>query len=354
MPPGLRWKEKKVDSMTERHMVIPVFIPHKGCPFDCIYCNQKTISGQTAEMTEERMRAVIESHLLSATRGAFIEIGFYGGSFTGIEQSQQIKFLKIAGEYVAKGRVREIRLSTRPDYINVEILDCLKEYPVGTIELGVQSLDRNVLLQSCRGHTVEDVWEASRLIKQYGFTLGIQTMIGLPGDTREKALDTARMVMDMAPQVVRIYPTLVIRDTYLEKMFQEGLYQPMGLEAAVELCAELLEMYEPSGIKVIRIGLQPTENINEQMDVTAGPFHPAFRQLVESRRMLGMIEKLLEEGNLTEEKNIIIYTKNKAISEVIGQKKGNIRYLTQKYRFGRIRVIPEEDLEEKVRITAER
>jgi len=334
--------------MNDRHIVIPIFVPHKGCPFDCIYCNQKTISGQIEEMTEDRMIKIIEQHLNSIKEGTYVEIGFYGGSFTGIERSQQIKFLRTANEYVEKGMVKSIRLSTRPDYINSEILDYLKLYNVKTIELGVQSLDEDVLKKSCRGHSVNDVITSSQLIKEYQINLGIQTMIGLPGSTREKDLITAQKVVRLMPQIVRIYPTLVIKNTYLEKLYLDGSYIPLELQDAVDLCAELLNIYENHNIKVIRIGLQPTENINENSDVVAGPFHPAFRQLVESKLMLNRVESIICEKGLQHEKHLVIRTGRRNISNVIGQKKENINYLKKKYGFLSIKIEEDEILNNKL------
>jgi len=339
--------------MSVRHVVIPIFVPHKGCPFDCIYCNQKTISGQTEEMTEEKMRQIVDAHLSSIREGTYVEIGFYGGSFTGIEKEQQLSFLKTANEYIAQNKVKGIRLSTRPDYINEEILDYLKEHNVSTIELGVQSLDEEVLEKSCRGHKADDVFASSALIKRYGNNLGIQTMIGLPGSTREKDCLTAQKVVELSPQIVRIYPTLVIRGTYLEKMYYAGLYTPLRIEEATDLCAELLDLYESNKIKVIRMGLQATDNINEGSDVVAGPFHPAFRQLVESKLMLNRIEKAIAENGLEGEKRIALITGEKNISNVVGQKRSNIDYLKHKYGFSDVIVRAVEGLGNKIKVSAE-
>lgn len=291
-------------------------------------------------MTLEKMRFIIDSHLSTLYPDSYVEIGFYGGSFTGIEKEQQIQFLKTAYEYIEKGRVREIRLSTRPDYISEEILEPLKRYGVRTVELGAQSLDSDVLSKSCRGHSVEDVIRSSRLIKEFGFALGIQTMIGLPGDDKEKDLSTAGKVVQIGPEIVRIYPTLVIRGTYLEKMFAEGLFRPLSMDEAVQICAELQEIYEGNNIHVIRIGLQPTDSINEKSDVIAGPFHPAFRQLTDSKRALNSMERQIEIKQLKNEKKILVYTHEKNLSNVIGQKKSNILFLREKYHFENIIVRP--------------
>lgn len=334
--------------MKKKFVVIPIFVPHKGCPFDCIYCNQKTISGQVDEMTVEKMKSVIDSHLQYLNEDSHVEIGFYGGNFTGIEKEQQLLFLKTASEYIKADKIKEIRLSTRPDYINHDILTYLKEYNVRTIELGVQSLDNDVLKLSCRGHNSEDVINACRLIKESGITLGIQTMIGLPGSSREKDVETGRKVVALAPNIVRIYPTLVIKETYLEKMYLTGKYSPLTLGEAVDVCAELLDLYENNRIHVIRIGLQPTENINEDSDVAAGPFHPAFRQLVESRLALRRMEKIIEEQDLVHAESLLIVSGKRYLSNISGQKSVNIEYLKEKYGYRNIRVKAQEGLDKEI------
>ncbi len=318
-------------------MVIPVFVPHKGCPFDCIYCNQKTISGQAGEAGEADIRKTIEEYL-QTSRDAFVEIGFYGGSFTGIPKEEQQWYLEIGASYIKSGKVKQMRLSTRPDYINYDILDFLSGYGVKTIELGAQSLDNQVLNFSNRGHDMETVVKASRMIREKGFSLGIQTMIGLPGDTVGKALNTARAVIAMAPDIVRIYPTLVIRDTFLQKMYESGKYMPLSLEEAVDISARLLELYEGNNINVIRIGLQPTENISETGDVVAGPFHPAFRQLVQSRLMRNRLEEYFRENELFNIKEINIECSPQNISNIIGQKRENLRKIMNEFNIGNIRV----------------
>jgi len=330
--------------MNIKHFVIPVFVPHKGCPFDCIYCNQKKISGQVNEITEDSMRSTIETHLASIKDNSFVEIGFYGGSFTGIEKDQQLKLLKIANEYINKGKVHSIRLSTRPDYINTEILDYLKEYHVETIELGVQSLSDEVLKKSCRGHSVNDVITSSHLIKNSGFKLGIQTMIGLPGDSKSKDIYTAKKVVELKPDIVRIYPTLVIKGTMLETMYYNKEYIPLTLDDAVDICADLIQIYEENGITVIRVGLQTTENINEHSDVVAGPFHPALRQLAESRIFLKKVIDSIVKNKLEKEKGIVIKTGSRYISSVIGQKRTNICYLKEKFAFDEVKVREAENL----------
>jgi len=332
----------------KKHVVIPVFIPHKGCPHDCIFCNQKKISGSISEVTKEDVYRIIDNSLKTINHQAHTEIRFYGGSFTGIEKEKQLEFLKTAGFFVEEGKVASVRISTRPDYINPEILTYLKENYVKTIELGVQSLDEEVLIASNRGHTPEDVYYAALLIKEYGFTLGIQTMTGLPGDTPQKDIETAKKVIGLSPEIVRIYPALVIRGTYMELLYRTGKYKPQELSEAVDICAKLLKMYRDSGINVIRLGLQTNESINDKADVIAGPFHPAFRQLVESRLMLETIEEKLsdliscENGSMSiKNKKLLLYADPRNISNVACHKRCNIEYLKSKYGFREIKIICE-------------
>ncbi|HPV02525.1 MAG TPA: radical SAM protein [Clostridiales bacterium] len=332
--------------MRKKHVIIPIFVPHRGCPNDCIFCNQKKISGQIEEMTPDKIHETVDAHLATAGEDAFVEIAFYGGSFTAIEMEQQEEFLRHAFSYVKAGKVSEIRVSTRPDRIDREILGLLKLYGVRTIELGVQSLDDDVLRASLRGHDSAVVFRAARLIKDAGFRLGIQIMTGLPGDTREKCLETARKVISMKPDLVRIYPVLVIKGTGLEKLMEKGEYMPQSLEEAVDLCAELLRLFEDNGINVIRVGLQPTENIREGSgsDVVAGPVHPAFRQLAQSRVSLKRIEEMIESQNLSGAQELIIRTGNSNVSDVVGQKRSNIRALKDKYGFMAVRVAADPEL----------
>jgi len=295
------------------------------------------------EADEAEIRKTIEDHLKTCG-DAFVEIGFYGGSFTGIPLEEQEWYLKIGYSYVKTGEVMQLRLSTRPDYITEEILDLLSRYQVKTIELGAQSLDDEVLSCSNRGHSIEAVTKAAQMIKEKGISLGIQTMIGLPKDTKEKAIITAQRVVQMAPDIVRIYPTLVIKNTYLQKMYLEGRYKPLTVEEAVDICAELLAIYEENNINVIRIGLQPTQSISENGEVEAGPFHPAFRQLVQSRLLLNKMVQYIKSNSLMDLTDIIIECNPREISNVIGQKRRNIFLLKSEFDFKNITVRTNNDI----------
>lgn len=299
---------------------IPIFVPHKGCPFDCVFCNQKRITGKTDDVTPEKVRKTIIEYMQTLpAKDCIIEAAFFGGSFTGIPIAEQSALLGAAKEFKDSGKIHGIRLSTRPDYISGEILDNLLYYGVTTIELGVQSMDNGVLLKAGRGHTAEKTAEAVSLIKKYPFRLGLQMMTGLPGDTDEKAISTAKKIIALKPDIVRIYPTLTIRDTQLENMYLNGEYMPQTLEEAAELSKKLLLMFEESNINVIRIGLQSTEEICENGSVVAGPVHSAFRELVESSIYFDIIKDRLKEGAKAD-----VYVCPSEISKAVGNRRCNI------------------------------
>lgn len=299
---------------------IPVFVPHRGCPFECVFCNQRRITGMGTDVTAEDVTAVIESHLKTIPENSAIELAFFGGSFTGIPTDEQNALMDAVQPYIADGRIDGIRLSTRPDYISREILDNLKAHHVTTIELGVQSMDEAVLKASARGHSAEDVRRAAALIHEYGFTLGLQMMTGLPGDTPEKSIYTAREIIALKPAMVRIYPTLTIRDTYMEKMYREGRYKPQTLDEAVELAKTLLLMFEKENIRVIRLGLQSTDEICENGSVVAGPVHSSFGELVESRIYLDIMRTVVPENS-----SVTVYTAPREISKAVGNRRSNIK-----------------------------
>ena len=272
----------------KREYIIPIFVPHLGCPNDCTFCNQKKISGQKKNITKNDVKNIIEYYLENFKEvNRNVEVAFFGGSFTGIQRDIQEELLIAANEYIRLGKVNSIRISTRPDYIDKDILKFLKRYNVETIELGVQSTNNYILNKCKRGHSYEDVKKASKLIRKNKFKLGHQMMVGLPDSTQKDEINTAKDLIKLKPKMVRIYPVLVIKDTKLEEDYKNGEYIPNTLEQAIETSSILLKMFNKKNIDVIRIGLQSTDEIcnpeNEESQVVAGPYHPAFRQLVESR-----------------------------------------------------------------------
>ena len=302
---------------------IPIFVPHRGCPFDCVFCNQKRITGEEREVTKRTVKETIEKYLETLpNEECFIEAAFFGGSFTGIPVEEQTELLSAAYEFIKSGRIHGIRLSTRPDYISTDILENLVKYSVTTIELGVQSMDDGVLLESGRGHTSEDVKKAVSIIKKYPVKLGLQMMTGLPGDTKEKSIYTAKEIIKLKPQMVRIYPTLTIEDTELYTMYKEGTYKPQTLEEAVDTAKAILLMFEKENIAVIRIGLQSTEEICENGSVAAGPIHSAFGELVEGEIYYDLIMEKIRDLKDTQ---VRVTVNPKEISKAVGNKKRNIK-----------------------------
>lgn len=318
----------------KKQYIIPIFVPHLGCPNDCVFCNQKSISGQTKQVTKEDVKNIIEEHLKYIKKDSKVEVAFFGGSFTGIEEEKQEELLSTAYEYIKQKKVDSIRISTRPDYIDKKILKRLKKYKVKTIELGVQSANDYILKKAGRGHTFEDVVKASKLIRWYGFDLGHQMMVGLPESTTVDEINTAKQLIKLKPKMVRIYPVLVIKNTKLEKDYNDGKYKPLTVIQAVEVCKELVKLFVKKHIEVIRIGLQPTDTItnpdNDKSEVLAGPFHPAFRQLVESGMWYDVIVEKIKQLN-TKVKEVVVTVNPADVNNVIGQRKDNINNLRDVY-----------------------
>ena len=319
----------------KKQYIIPVFVPHLGCPNDCIFCNQRSISGQQKMITKEEIENTIEMYLKNIKeKESKIEVAFFGGSFTGIDEQKQEEFLQVAYEYIKQGKIQSIRISTRPDYITKPILKRLKKYKVETIELGVQSANDYILKRANRGHSFADVKKASKLIRWYGFKLGHQMMVGLPESTRIDEINTAKELIKLKPKMVRIYPVLVIKNTKLEKEFLEEEYTPLTVVQAVETCKELVLMFNQKKIEVIRVGLQNTDEITdpniEGSQVVAGPYHPAFRQLVESGLWYDTIVSKIKQLNV-KVKKVQVIVNPQDVNNVVGHKRENIEKLKEMY-----------------------
>ena len=305
--------------MGKSHYIIPIFVPHEGCPHNCVFCNQSSITGSSLKVNAGFVKDTVKRYLKTIPRErSTIEVSFFGGTFTAINIEKQKELLEVAKSYKDNGYIDYIRLSTRPDYINNAILDNLKKYEVDIIELGIQSLDKDVLLASGRGHSEEDVINASHLIKKYNFELGHQIMVGLPGDDFQKDIETAKKIIKLSPSICRIYPALVIKNTVMEKMYFSGKYNPYTLKEAINICKIIYGMFRVNNINVIRIGLQPTEEISEGKDLVAGPFHPAFRELVEGSLYSDMI---LSNVDLDYQGEVHIYINEKDVSKLYANKK---------------------------------
>ena len=315
--------------MQKRHVNIPIFIPHLGCPNSCVFCNQRTISG-VKEFELFKVRDIIESSLSTVTDEDECEIAFFGGSFTGIDRDLMLSLLELASEYRRSGRVHSIRCSTRPDYIDDEILDILEKYGVGTVELGLQSSSDKVLSISKRGHSFEHEEQACRLIVSRGFSLVGQMMIGLPGSTLEDEIATAEFIIKSGAHGARIYPTVVFRDTELCDMTSRGVYTPLSVDEAVMRSGAVLKRFYNAGVKVIRIGLCASENLSSDDTYFAGPNHSALGELVENELFyINIREKLLSCG-IKSGDCVLIKIPKGATSKAIGHKKKNrIRLLSE-------------------------
>ena len=316
-----------------KHINVALFVPHAGCPHDCSFCNQKTISGKESSLQVQEIDEAVKTALSTAdcNKG---EIAFFGGSFTAIDRDYMVSLLERAKHYIDKGLFAGIRISTRPDCINEEILSVLKHYGVTAIELGCQSMDDEVLSLNRRGHTAGDVASAARLIKSYGFEFGVQMMTGLFGDTDEKCIETAKKLIALGPDTARIYPTVVLEGTALAELYRQGAYTPQSVEDASVLCAELLLLFRQSGVRVIRLGLHSGGNVEE--GYVAGAYHPAFREICESRIYLKKVLEAIENGRVQKGK-IEITVSSRYISMLTGQKKSNISYLKDRGYICKIR-----------------
>jgi len=328
-----------------RRFIIPIFVPHLGCPHQCIFCNQRTISGVSHSMvTPDIVDKTVRLHLQTwgGREKLKTQIAFYGGSFSGLDPDVQESFLSKAHVFIKRGDVDSIRISTRPDYINPKIVGFLKDHGVETIELGVQSMADKVLRLSGRGHTSSHVRKAVKTLKDYEVEIGVQIMPGLPGDTPELIMDTVEMVIGLEPDFVRIYPTLVIKDTPLEELHSKGSFLPMTLDKAVDTCAKGLLKFQNAGIEVVRIGLQPTPELEEEGNIIAGPYHPSFRHLVESAVFFEMTIRLIKEADLNSLGQILTFKINpRDYSYFCGQKNNNLIKLKELHRVKDIKVTPE-------------
>lgn len=312
-----------------RHFNIPVFIPELACPFRCVYCNQYNISGNCKVPEPHEVSAIIKKHLQTIDyKNNDVEIAFFGGSFTALNKKQQNAYLETAKPWIDEGKINGIRISTRPDYVDEEILENLKKHHVTAIELGAQSLNDEVLRLAGRGHNASHIENAAGMIRDKGFETGLQMMTGLPGDTDESALETARRIIESGAQTTRIYPTLVIEDTDLAELYRQGKYHPQSLDEAADLCARLYMLFQTGGVKVLRMGLHPSESFYEGGSLIAGPFHPAFGEIAMSKVWQYRFRDIVPERA----DKIIVSVHPMQLNAVIGHKKVNKKWLQNKYK----------------------
>ena len=327
-------------AVMKKHVNIPIFIPHLGCPNDCVFCNQRSISGKMS-FSPDSVIQEIEDSLSTIREDQEVEIAFFGGSFTGIDRELMIYLLDIAQKYVDCGRVSGIRLSTRPDYINEEILRILKGYAVKTVELGIQSMDDRVLIACRRGHVSSQSEKACRLVKEFGFSLIGQMMVGLPSASVEIEKYTAQRICEMGADGARIYPTVVFYDTELCQMSRSGDYKPLDLDDAVYRTKETLKVFESNHVPCIRVGLCASENLSSEESVYGGANHSAIGELaigeIFFERLDSAFEERKESGNL--EKIPTVYVPKGCVSKAVGQKRKNILRLCEKYSLANVKVL---------------
>ncbi|WP_459128984.1 elongator complex protein 3 [Guggenheimella bovis] len=323
-----------------RHANIPIFIPHLGCPYRCVYCNQNVITNTSAAPTEAEVRETIETNLKTLKNRENVEIAFFGGSFTCIPWEMQEMYLNTAKEYVDRYGLKGIRFSTRPDAVNSDILSPLKSYPISAIELGIQSFDTRVLQASGRGHGVIEIMRGVNAVKRFGVPVGLQMMIGLPEDNYDRAVYTAEKIVSMSPQFVRIYPTLVLKDTPLYELYKRGEYIPWELDEMVEVTGRVARIFMNASIPIIRMGLYSNDPRFGE-NIVAGPNHPAFRELVYSKLFQNRIESVLNQN-----RNILhIICSPQDVSLIIGQHRQNEIYFKERYGIRSVRIEVDPSLE---------
>lgn len=327
--------------MSARESIIPVFVPHLGCPNDCVFCNQRRISGSVAPATAEDVVSAIENALRLTPPGTRRQLAFYGGSFTAIPVAEQESLLGAAAPYLERGDIASLRLSTRPDAIDGAVLRRLRSYGVETIELGAQSMSERVLALSGRGHTAADVEDAARAVKGAGFRLILQMMIGLPGADDESDVESARRIAALGPDGVRVYPTVIVRDTALCDLWRAGRYKEHTVEDAVRVCARILPVFEQAGIPVIRLGLNPTEDLSGG-DAVGGAYHPALGELVKSRIMRDRAEKILSGAKRGE--RAVLRVNPRLMSQLVGQHGANRAYLIERFGLSGLRIVRDPDV----------
>jgi len=331
---------------SNKPFIIPIFIPHAGCPHRCVFCNQSSITGVDSKPPGISISDQVERFLkYKSKRRNFVQIAFFGGNFLGIKADEIKRLLAEAAEFVQAGRIGSIRFSTRPDTVDGHRLNMIKEFPVATIELGVQSMDDRVLSATQRGHTASDTEKAIQRLKQLNYEIGLQLMVGLPGDTPARLRASARRVARLRPDFIRIYPTVVLADSPLAKWYKNGRYTPLSLTEAVAEVKDIYGIFKKENIRVIRMGLQATEDLEKDSTMLAGPYHAAFGHLVYSAIFLDMAVAALKSHRTTGGK-VALPVHPRSISKMRGLENRNINLLKEKFKLKSVEVIPDASLDE--------
>lgn len=331
----------------QRPFIVPVFLPHQGCPHRCVFCDQTAITGQKKPFSAADLRDHLHRYLAykGKKRGS-TQIAFYGGNFLGLDKETLVRLLQEAAAWVEQGLVHEIRFSTRPDTITRENLETLKNFPVATVEIGVQSMDDRVLESAKRGHTAEQSAKALLLLKEAGYETGAQLMTGLPGDNGQESLETAEKMAALKPDFARIYPTLVIKDSPLARLYRQGEYAPQSLETAVTLVKTMCLTLENKGVPVIRMGLQPSDELNSGAALLAGPYHPAFGHMVRSEILFDRAAALITEQRPSTRDTLTLAVHPRQTSTLRGLKNANLERLKQSFGLKSIEIVEDPALAE--------
>ncbi|WP_144016553.1 elongator complex protein 3 [Desulfococcus multivorans] len=345
MSPEMMSENTDLPSAPQKPFIIPVFLPHAGCPHRCAFCNQSEItqsSGSVPSSAAVGSRIATFLNYKGGGRGE-VQVAFYGGNFLGLTVSEIQRLLAATEPFFREGSVHGIRCSTRPDTITPDRLDLLSMVPVSAVELGVQSMDDRILARVRRGHTAADTREAVRQLKSRGLKVGLQTMVGLPGDTSETAMETARAIVDLAPDFVRIYPTVVLKNSLLAHWYRQGRYVPLSMEEAVSLVAHLHALFSRHGIPVIRMGLQASSTLDDAETILAGPYHPAFGHLVLSKLFLSCAVRLLDKA-VQPSAPVAIHVHPRNISKMRGLGNKNIEILKELFHIDTLGIVPDSDM----------
>jgi histone acetyltransferase (RNA polymerase elongator complex component) len=321
-----------VESMV-KPLVIPLFIPHSGCPHQCAFCNQSIITNQKSNLPDkDQIDDIITQYLQYKGKRERVELAFFGGNFLGLSHKDILKLLKTVNPYIINNKIDGVRFSTRPETINPQTLDLIRPFKISAIELGVQSMNDSVLLKSRRGHTAGDTIKAVELLQKYSFKIGVQVMAGLPGDHEDSLLKSTRQVTELKPDFARIYPLMVLKGSLMEQWYKKGLYQPLRLEESVKFVKQMYQIFKAANIDVIRMGLQASDMIENESMVLAGPWHPAFGHLVFSRIFYDMIcRKIDQSPELLKAENLILNVHPKSESRLRGDKNSNLKKLKLRY-----------------------
>ena len=322
--------------MSAKRNIIPLFVPHAGCKHSCVFCDQVKITGKSSSASINDVTQVVSKTLNAACRESAVEIAFFGGSFTAIPINQQNALLDAVQPMLVGNN--SIRLSTRPDCFTNDDAKRLRSYGVRTIEFGVQSMCDDVLSASQRGHTSKDVIAAVEVAIRNGFDIVLQMMTGLPDDTYQKSVYTAKSLVDLSPHAVRIYPAVVVKDTILYKMWQNGQYKEHSLDEAIEVCSEICKIFWAAKIPIIRLGLNPTKEFAMGAAV-AGAYHPAFGELVYSNIFYQKAVKLLSENEVAAGSNVCFIVPQGKTSAMTGHCRKNVIALRKGFSLASIKVL---------------